>query len=90
MDRIGLRDLNQRTSQILDRVRRGESLVVTDRGEPIAKLVPILPSSSVLEELVRAGKAVPPRTRAPLPPPVDFGDPSLDSATVIRALRDEE
>jgi prevent-host-death family protein len=89
MVRIGVRELNQRTSQILDRVRQGETVIVTDHGEPVARLVPIGDTASVLDELIGAGKAIPPRFKGPLPPPVAFGDPSNDSTEVVRELRDE-
>jgi prevent-host-death family protein len=89
MTRIGIRELNQRTSQVLERVRRGETLIVTDHGEPIARLVPIGTAMSLLDELVASGKAIAPRSKGPLPPAVSFGDPSMDSAEVVRALRDE-
>jgi prevent-host-death family protein len=38
---IGVRELNQRASYVLDRVRRGETVIVTDQGVPVARLVPI-------------------------------------------------
>jgi prevent-host-death family protein len=89
MVRIGVRELNQRTSQVLDRVRRGETVIVTDHGEPVARLVPIGDTASVLDELIGAGKAIPPRLKGPLPPAVAFGDPSSDSTEIVRELRDE-
>jgi prevent-host-death family protein len=89
MARIGIRELNQQTSQVLERVRRGETLIVTDHGEPIARLVPIGAATSVLDELVAAGKAIAPRSKGPLPPAARFGDPSRDSTDLVRTLRDE-
>ena len=89
MTRIGVRELNQRTSQVLERVRRGETLTITDHGEPVARLVPIGHTASVLDELIGAGKASPPRFKGPLPPAVAFGDPAIDSTDVVRELRDE-
>jgi prevent-host-death family protein len=89
MVRIGVRELNQRTSQVLDRVRRGETVIVTDHGEPIARLVPIGDTASFLDELIGAGKAIPPRFKGELPAPVAFGDPSFDSTDVVGELRDE-
>jgi len=41
MDRIGVRELRQHASRYLARVRRGEIIEVTDRGKPIARLVPV-------------------------------------------------
>jgi prevent-host-death family protein len=87
MARIGVRELNQRTSQVLDRVRRGETVIVTDHGEPIARLVPIGDTASALDELIGAGKATPPRFKGPLPLAVAFGEPALDSTDVVRELR---
>jgi prevent-host-death family protein len=89
MARIGVRELNQRTSQILDRVRRGETLIVTDHGEPVARLVPIGETASILDELISGGKAIPPRFKRPLPPAMAFGDASSDSTEIVRTLRDE-
>jgi prevent-host-death family protein len=41
MDRIGVRELRQHASRYLARVAAGESLEVTDRGRPVARLVPV-------------------------------------------------
>jgi prevent-host-death family protein len=38
---VGSRDLKTRLGHYLNRVRKGESLVVTDRGEPIAEVRPL-------------------------------------------------
>jgi prevent-host-death family protein len=37
---IGVRDLRNRTSQVIDAVRAGERVVLTVHGEPIADIVP--------------------------------------------------
>jgi len=42
MERIGVRELRQHASRYLARVAGGESLEVTDRGRPVARLVPIV------------------------------------------------
>jgi prevent-host-death family protein len=41
MERVGVRELRQRASEILRRVEAGESFEVTDRGRPVAMLVKI-------------------------------------------------
>ena len=41
MATIGVRELRRDASRWLARVRAGESVVVTDRGRPIAKMVPV-------------------------------------------------
>ncbi|MCC7535048.1 MAG: type II toxin-antitoxin system prevent-host-death family antitoxin [Deltaproteobacteria bacterium] len=38
---VGVRELKNSTSAILRRVRAGESVRVTDRGEPIAVITPV-------------------------------------------------
>ncbi len=38
---VGVRELKTRLGRYLRRVRRGERLVVTDRGEPVAELRPL-------------------------------------------------
>ena len=37
---IGVRDLRNRTSQVIDAVRAGERIVLTVHGEPVADIVP--------------------------------------------------
>lgn len=37
---IGVRDLRNRTGQVIDSVRAGERVTLTVRGEPVADIVP--------------------------------------------------
>lgn len=63
-----MRALKQNASAVVARVAAGEVVTVTDRGRPVAKLIP-LPSSR-LEELVVAGRArLPRRSLRDLPAP---------------------
>lgn len=41
MTEVGVRDLKAHLSAHLARVKAGESLVVTERGRPVARLVPV-------------------------------------------------
>lgn len=41
MERVGARELKDRLAHYLRTVRRGETVVVTMRGKPVARLVPI-------------------------------------------------
>jgi prevent-host-death family protein len=54
MDTVGLKALNQQTSQVIARVRQGERLIVTDHGRGVAMLVPI--PESRFGALVEAGQ----------------------------------
>jgi prevent-host-death family protein len=40
MEEVGVRRLRDGLSGYLERVRAGETIVVTDRGEPVARIVP--------------------------------------------------
>jgi prevent-host-death family protein len=58
MRAIGIRELRQQASRYLRDVQRGETIEVTDRGQPIARLVPV-PHDGGLEELVANGRLMP-------------------------------
>lgn len=60
METIGLRELNQNPSRAVARVRAGESLVVTDRGRPILRMVPEVEPPGVLGRLVAEGTVTAP------------------------------
>lgn len=53
---IGIRELRQQASKYLRDVERGEQIEITDRGRPIARLVPI-GRETALERLVASGRA---------------------------------
>lgn len=57
MWRIGIRELRQQASRYLREVQRGETIEVTDRGNPVAWLVPVPPSGG-LAELAASGRLV--------------------------------
>ena len=40
MNRVGIRDLHMKTGEWVRRVARGEGVVVTERGRPVASLIP--------------------------------------------------
>lgn len=60
MARIGVRELNQRTSQVLDRVREGEVMEITDRGVLIAELRPVGHDRPALARLIGEGLVIAP------------------------------
>jgi prevent-host-death family protein len=57
MRAIGIRELRQHASRYLRAVQRGETIEVTDRGHPVARLVPI-PRGGRLEDLAASGRLV--------------------------------
>jgi prevent-host-death family protein len=41
MEHVGVRELKASLSRYLGRVRAGQTIVVTDRGRPVARIVPV-------------------------------------------------
>ena len=58
MERIGIRELRQNASRYLERVKKGESFEVTQRGVPVAMLTPAQ-KPSLYDRLVVEGKIIP-------------------------------
>ncbi len=84
-EEVGIRALKQNASAVVARVGAGESVTITDRGRPVARLTPI--AATPLEQLVDAGLARPARRRlADLEPPV--AGPDLSDA--LEAMREDE
>lgn len=59
MSGVTVRDLRNRSAEVLRRVERGESLTVTRDGEPVARVVPLPRSTSRVEELIARRRALP-------------------------------
>lgn len=59
-NRVGIRELRLDTSKILSRVIEGEEFLVTDRGKPIAQLIPINKDvDDFFNKLIEAGEIIP-------------------------------
>lgn len=87
--RVGVRELRQNLSVYLERVLVGERLEVTDRGRPVAMLVPLPAAATLADRLVREGRAVPPSCRLEdMPPLRGLAVAGLDEA-LQQALDDE-
>ncbi|MEI7715844.1 MAG: type II toxin-antitoxin system prevent-host-death family antitoxin [Mycobacterium sp.] len=56
MKTIGVRELRQHASRYLDAVAAGESIEITDRGRPVARLVPI--AADPWQNLISGGEVV--------------------------------
>lgn len=60
MKDVGVRELRQNLSVYLRRVKAGESLRVTEHGQPVALLSPSTDPGSAYERLVAEGRLLPP------------------------------
>ena len=89
MASVGIRELRQRASELLRRVEAGETIQITDRGRPVAALIP-LPDVDPLERLRALGDLVPARrSLADLPDPLVMADGEPPSAVLGRLRRAE-
>ena len=88
MGEVSIRTLNQETSKVLARVKRGEEITLTERGEVIARIVPA--SAGPLDALISAGRVQPATLRGPAPRPAVPMHGGLDAGTLLRRMRDEE
>lgn len=84
---VGARELKTRLGSYLREVRRGQTIVVTDRGEPVAELRPLLlggtGGAAQLDRLVALGR-LSRASKGPLRPfrPIRRKGPPLSSAVV--------
>lgn len=76
MASVTVRDLRNNGGEVLDRVARGESLVVTRDGAPVAELAPVRRPSLPAAELIARRRTL---------PPVDLGHLRRDLDSVLDA-----
>jgi prevent-host-death family protein len=88
---VGLRDLRHHTSEVLARVRHGETIDVTEHGRLIARIVPVgdREPAPVMARLVASGRATLAR-RPGYRPRIRPGDGSDRLSDALAAMRDEE
>lgn len=86
---IGLRDANQRFSKVMKLVRNGKEVTLTDRGRPIARIIPI-PSDedeeTAIQRLLAIGLLRPAKKPWRMPA---FTPRRLRGGSVAQAIREE-
>jgi prevent-host-death family protein len=90
MERVGVRELRQNLSVYLDRVKAGESLEVTEHGHPVARLLPLSPARSKIQEMIDDGRIRPaylPPVHNPIPLPADA---RMTLSEALAEMRSEE
>lgn len=89
MERIGIRELRQNASEYIKRAELGETIELTDRGRPVARLTPI-PPGGVLERLLAEGKAHPAkRDLLAVGPPLPAKPGGTPLSHIVDELREE-
>lgn len=88
LSQVGIRALQQHASDTVRRVAEGETVVITDRGRPVATLVPI--RASGLEQLVASALVREARRKmSDLPEPLPEGTGPLLSGLLAEQREDE-
>lgn len=89
---VGARELKTRLGKYLNRVRRGETVLVTDRGEPVAELRPVQnaanPKDAALRKLAALGVLTLP-TRSNTEPFTPIRSSGASASAAIALDRDE-
>lgn len=62
MEQIGIRELRQHASKWIEKVKSGASIQITDRGRPVARLMPINSTDLERDALAAAGLLIPAAT----------------------------
>jgi len=88
MERIGVRELRQNASKYLAKVKAGETVEVTERGQLVALLVPPSPALTARDRLIAEGKLLPSESGSPLRLPIPVRV-QMDSGAVLDELREE-
>ena len=87
MESIGVRELRQHASRYLARVATGETIEVTDRGRPVALLVPTLKDR--WQDLVVSGQVLAATGEGDVinDAPSDYG---IDASARLATMREGE
>ena len=97
--RVGLREANQKFSELVKAARNGKEVIITDRGKPVARLTSISGGSTpvaegdeeaILKRLEESGFLKRPVDPGPMRPfrPVKLRGKSI--VETLREMRDEE
>jgi prevent-host-death family protein len=90
MATVGVRELRQHASELLRRVGQGETVEITDRGQPVALLTP-MPQGTPLERMRAAGEIeAATEVLDDLPEPLVLPDAAESPSTVLARLRLDE
>lgn len=86
---VGIRELQQNASRVVARVAAGEEIEVTDRGRPVARMVPL--RRTAIEQLAEDGRLRPARRPFDdLPPLIEVAPGSPTASEILAELRADE
>lgn len=94
METVTVSELNQQTARVLERIKAGETLEISEYGKPVARLVPAVPTTGVplLDQLIAQGRAIPAAAPGPIPPtpPRDEQEDGVSLTDALAQMRADE
>ena len=78
--RVGIRDAKMHLSKYLKMVQKGTEVIITDRGRPVGRIVPIQPKDLPLEDRIQRMEdqgfieKITNKNRKRIPPPIPLAD----------------
>ncbi|HUX68040.1 MAG TPA: type II toxin-antitoxin system prevent-host-death family antitoxin [Terriglobales bacterium] len=88
METVGVRELKDRLSRHLRRVKAGAEVVITEHGRPIARLSPLPALPSGLREMMARGELIPGGGGKPKGARIRLRGRGPTAAEVVSQLRD--
>lgn len=59
--KVGIRELKEHASALIRQVAAGQTITVTDRGRPVARIVPLHDSEGWWDQMIEEGRIIPAR-----------------------------
>ena len=84
MEKIGIRELRQHASEWVAKAKAGKVILITDRGQPVARLVPLMRNENARSKLIDGGQLIPAAA-----PRAHFSTDDLVSGPPLRPILDE-
>ncbi len=94
MDSVTVSELNRQTAKVLERVKAGESVEISEYGRPVARIMPATPTTGapLLDRLIAQGRAIPASNPGPIPPTPERNenDDDVSLTAALAQMRDDE
>jgi prevent-host-death family protein len=86
---VGVRELKSQLSRYLRRVRMGETIIITDHGKPVARLVPEpLTLEEKMQRLIDAGLAEWNGKKPKFREPIVINDTGILASDLVTEMRE--
>jgi prevent-host-death family protein len=59
VEKIGIRELRQHASEWVAKAKAGKVVLITDRGQPVARLMPLTRDENARNKLIDDGQLIP-------------------------------